>query len=211
MSHSSHSYEFFSKSLFSPPVVVAISCVKFDALSCLTPADADLCFAMDRCFVCRIAKHHVDICPQCCLGMLLCQQLDDVHHESMFALIDRDVDFLIKGWDAPGHVLNSIVCRESASKAELDRQSGWGHYIGEKDEWGVTEEEEKEVSVKVCSNLEDSKRSSACRCCVSLHSSGLIYWKQQLHWCFMMKLLVLLSPCLSCPSRRGRPVCYQSL
>jgi hypothetical protein len=67
-------------------------------------------------------------------------------------------------------VLNTIVCRESASKAELDRQSGWGHYVGEKDEWGVTEEEEKEVSVKVHSNIEDSKRSSACRCCVSLHS-----------------------------------------
>jgi hypothetical protein len=175
MSHSSHSYEFFSKSLYSPPVVVALSCVTFDTLSRLTPADADLCFATDHCFVCRITKHHVDICPQRCLGMLLCQRLDDVHRESMFALIDRDVDSQIKGWDAPGRVLNTIVRRESTSKAELDCQSGWGHYVGETDEWGVSEEEEKEVSMKVRSNIEDSKRSSACRCCFSLHSSGLIY------------------------------------
>jgi hypothetical protein len=55
------------------------------------------------------------------------------------------------------------VRHESASKEELDRQSSWGHYIGEKDEWGVTEEEEKEVSVKVRSNVEDSKGSSVCK------------------------------------------------
>jgi hypothetical protein len=81
MSHSSHSYEFFAKSLFSPPVVVAISCMTFDVLSRLTPADADLCFAMNRCFVCRIANHHANICPQCCLGMLLCKQLDNAHRK----------------------------------------------------------------------------------------------------------------------------------
>jgi hypothetical protein len=85
MSHTSHSYKFFSKSLYSPPVLVALSCMTFDALSRLTSADADLCFATDRCFVCQIAKYHVDICPQCCLGMLLCQRLDDVHSKSMFA------------------------------------------------------------------------------------------------------------------------------
>jgi hypothetical protein len=82
MSHSSHAYEFFSKSLFSPPIVVALSCTNFDALSCLTPADADLCFATKRCFVCRIASHHSDACPQRSLGMLLCKWLDDVHRES---------------------------------------------------------------------------------------------------------------------------------
>jgi hypothetical protein len=88
MSHSSHSYEFFSKSLFSPPVIVSISCLTFDAVSCLTPADANLCFVTKHCFVCRIANHHSDACPQRCLGMLLCKRLDDVHHKSFVGLID---------------------------------------------------------------------------------------------------------------------------
>jgi hypothetical protein len=82
MSHSSHSFKFFHKSLFSLPVVITVNCMTFDALSRLTGANADLCFATKRCFVCRIAHHRVDNCPQRCLGMLLCKRLDDVHRES---------------------------------------------------------------------------------------------------------------------------------
>jgi hypothetical protein len=86
MSHSSHLFKFFYKSLFSLPVVTTVNCVTFDALSCSTGADADLCFATKRCFVCRIASHRVDVCPQRSLGMLLCKRLDDVHSESFIGL-----------------------------------------------------------------------------------------------------------------------------
>jgi hypothetical protein len=62
-------------------------------LSRLTNTDADLYFATDHCFVCRIANHHVNICPQRCLGMLLCKRLEDVHRESFFDLVDWYIDF----------------------------------------------------------------------------------------------------------------------
>jgi hypothetical protein len=86
MSHSSHSFEFFHKSLFSFPVVTTVNCVMFDALSHLSGANADLCFATKRCFICRIATHRIDSCPQCSLGMLLCKQLDDGHSTSFLGV-----------------------------------------------------------------------------------------------------------------------------
>jgi hypothetical protein len=158
MSHSSHSYEFFSKSLFSPPVVVTISCVTFDALSRLTPADADLCFATKCCFICRIANHHVDACPQHCLGMLLCKRLENVHRE-LFVGFGWLVIDSITGWDALGRVLDAIIQQEFAPET-MWRQ--WGHQVSNEDGWGVSDEQE--VSVEVRSRLKDSKGSSACRC-----------------------------------------------
>jgi hypothetical protein len=72
-------------------------------------------------------------------------------------------------------VLDVIVRRESSSRSESGNHGSWGHYVGVRDEWGVTEEEAKEVSVEVRPIIEDSIKSSTCRCCISLHSSRLIY------------------------------------
>jgi hypothetical protein len=62
---------------------MAVNCMAFDALSCLTGPDADLFFATNRCFVCHHAVHRTESCPQCSLGMLFCKCLDDPHRESI--------------------------------------------------------------------------------------------------------------------------------
>jgi hypothetical protein len=58
--------------------------------------------------------------------------------------------------------------RESSIESDLER-STWGHYVAVRDEWGVTEDEAREVSVEVHPVVEDSAKSSACRCYRSLH------------------------------------------
>lgn len=86
MFHSTHYVEFFHKSLFSLPIFTTVNCVTFDAISRVTGADANLCFATKCCFTCRIANHHADVCPQRSLGMLLCRRLEDFHSELIVGL-----------------------------------------------------------------------------------------------------------------------------
>jgi hypothetical protein len=77
----------------------------------------------------------------------------------------------IVGWDATGAVLDAIVCRESALKAELDHwdvsreicppsPSGWAATAGDADGWGM---EERSVSIQVRSQIVELEESSACR------------------------------------------------
>jgi hypothetical protein len=86
---------------------------------------------------------------------------------SRFSDVEGSIIDLMVGWDAPGKVLDIIVHREVSTIAH----DGWGHYAGDGigEGWGVPDEQE--VSVEVCSVMEDSKQSSACRCCSSLRRS----------------------------------------
>jgi hypothetical protein len=79
--HNTHFIEFFPKSHFSKPVFIAVNCVTFNAISRLSDSDADLLFAMNRCFVCCHAVHHTEACPQRTHGMLFCKCLNDPHSE----------------------------------------------------------------------------------------------------------------------------------
>jgi hypothetical protein len=67
-------------------------------------------------------------------------------------------------------VLDVIIRRESSSESELEQRT-WGHYVAVRDEWGVVEDEPREVSIEVRPIVEVSATSSACRCYRSLHSA----------------------------------------
>jgi hypothetical protein len=80
------------------------------------------------------------------------------------------IDWVVR-WDATGPVLDEIVCKELKLKAELDHWSAsreahssspnaWA-LASSADGWGVLEE--RVVLVKVCSHIEKSEGSSACR------------------------------------------------
>jgi hypothetical protein len=68
---------FYKCSVFSDPVFVTVNCFMFDALSCLSPDDANLFFCTGHCFVCRPALHHVEQCPVKGHYVLFCKRLDD--------------------------------------------------------------------------------------------------------------------------------------
>jgi hypothetical protein len=80
--HNVHWVGFYHRSCFSAPVFVAVNCITFEALSCLSGPDADFFFATSHCFVCHHALHRSESCPQCSLGFLFCKRLDDPHRES---------------------------------------------------------------------------------------------------------------------------------
>ena len=62
--HSYHCVTFFKDSaLFCPQRHVKLNCFTFHYYLCLTPADADLFWAMGRCFVCAEHGHRSDVCP----------------------------------------------------------------------------------------------------------------------------------------------------
>jgi hypothetical protein len=77
--HNTHWFTFYQCSVFSAPVSIAVNCFTFDALSCLSPDDANLFFFSGRCFSCRNAVHCVEQCPVKGHHVLFCKRLDNLH------------------------------------------------------------------------------------------------------------------------------------
>jgi hypothetical protein len=65
MSHTHHHVSFFrNSSVFSAHRGVILSCVAFHHYVILSEADADLCWAHDLCFSCRLPGHRAERCPR---------------------------------------------------------------------------------------------------------------------------------------------------
>jgi hypothetical protein len=221
--HNIHWVEFYPKSHFSALVFVAVNCITFDAISCLTGSDTDLFFATNCCFICHVTVHRAKSCPQRSLGMLFCKCLDDPHCEFHPLLLSVFYGWCT-GWDAHCPGLTVARKQESDWKNESERwataptnsTSGWdvddlawkasneklvttlfaiGH--GWPNCHWPSVEEGVEVSVEVRSNLEDSvEKRSICRCfhtCTDLSSQLDQPFMIQLHWYFLWKLCMLLS------------------
>jgi hypothetical protein len=75
------------RSVTTTPVFVAVNCITFDTLSCLTGPNADLFFVTNRCFICHHALHRSESCPQHSLGTLFCKRLDDPHCASFSCIL----------------------------------------------------------------------------------------------------------------------------
>jgi hypothetical protein len=81
--HRIHWVSFFKQSVFSAPAFASMSCAAFDALSRLNDHDVDLCFLVDRCFICFGESHHAVACPKCGLGRMFCKRLVDPHRKCL--------------------------------------------------------------------------------------------------------------------------------
>jgi hypothetical protein len=75
---------FYTQSVFSAPVSLAVNCFTFDALSHLSDDDANLFFCTGQCFVCHMATHRTEMCPVWGHHMLFCKCLDNPHHKWLF-------------------------------------------------------------------------------------------------------------------------------
>jgi hypothetical protein len=88
MSHTHHHVSFFrNSSVFSPHRGVVLSCVAFHHYVVLSEADADLCWAHDLCFSCRLPGHRAERCPRSfSTERLICNLFDNPTSKSGFAL-----------------------------------------------------------------------------------------------------------------------------
>jgi hypothetical protein len=86
MLHTHHHVSFFrNSSVYSPHQGVVLSCVAFHHYVVLSEADADLCWANDLCFSCRLPGHRAECCPRSfCSERLTCSLLDNPTSKSCF-------------------------------------------------------------------------------------------------------------------------------
>jgi hypothetical protein len=79
MSHTHHHVSFFrNSSVYSPHRGVVLSCVAFHHYVVLSEADANLCWANDLCFSCRLPGHQAKCCHRSFRSeRLTCSLLDN--------------------------------------------------------------------------------------------------------------------------------------
>jgi hypothetical protein len=102
MSHTHYHVSFFrNSSVFSPHRGVILSCVAFHHYVVLSEANADLCWAHDLCFSCRLPGHRAECCPRSFRSeRLTCSLLDNP--TSKFYFVPSWTFLVIDYWASVG-------------------------------------------------------------------------------------------------------------
>jgi hypothetical protein len=85
-SHPYHTVTFFKNSTLLRPVDVTVNCFTFHHFLQLPSADADLYWALGRCFVCGLHGHRSEVCPSAQGELrLICDLLEDPFGELLYS------------------------------------------------------------------------------------------------------------------------------